>query len=254
MKLIPFTILLMLMLPNGHASQEKLIIGELDWQEINEFAPDDLVVQAASPVALLDFKKLILSSRCTGVLLSESILMTNHHCISGRFRARKLKAAFRFQYGAGQNTEVYSCERFLGGNRALDYSLVRCDGRPGRRLGYHRLSAVNELRERPAFVVQQNCQYYIERDCLPTKKVAFGEILGARTDGYLVHNMDTLGGSSGSPIFDAQTGQLIALHRAGIGIEGGDQGEGSANLAVSIDLIRNDILRRFPELRGELGQ
>jgi V8-like Glu-specific endopeptidase len=227
----------------------KLIIGELDWTEVGHLAPQDPMRLAASPIAFLSFNRLIRSSRCTGFMVTDDILMTNEHCIKGNFRARNLKAYFRFQSGE-QNHQIKmaNCTTFLGSNKELDYSLVRCEGRPGRTYGKVRFGQGLDIGQ-SIYVIQQNCDYFSNRDCSPTKKMAPGEVMHL-LDHRVFHNADTLGGSSGSPIFDSETHEVIALHHAGLGRS--QNGRGEMNLAISVEHIKADIQRRFPNIAREI--
>lgn len=228
----------------------KLIIGDLDWVDVGRLAPSDPTRIAANPIAYLSFNRLILSSRCTGFMITDDILMTNQHCIKGRFRARNLKAYYRFQEGErNHENKMAECNTFLGSNEELDYSLVRCKGRPGAVYGkVHFSNQALEVGQR-LYVVQQNCDFNTTRNCTPSKKIAHGEVMDIHGQ-RVFHDADTLGGSSGSPVFDAETNQVIALHRAGLGRLG--NGRGEANLAISISEIKEDILRRFPSLAREI--
>jgi hypothetical protein len=225
----------------------KVIIGELDWQEIRELDAESEIAQQASFVASLTFRRLIRGARCTGFMISEDIMMTNHHCIKGQFNARALTASFRFQDGhRGGSGTVFQCREYLGSNKDLDYSLIRCDGRPGRVMGWAQVGEpVRRAGTHPLYVIHQNCDYYTKRNCEPTKKYSPGELWGYVGE-QLGHSADTLGGSSGSPIFDAETHELIGIHVAGVG--GDSRGRGTINVGVPIDLVLLDIRSRFPHL------
>jgi V8-like Glu-specific endopeptidase len=227
----------------------KLIIGELDWTDVGHLAPQDPLRIAAGPIAYLSFNRLILSSRCTGFMITDDILMTNQHCIKGRFRARNLKAYFRFQSGQANHQRMMAeCTDFLGSNEELDYSLIRCSGSPGRDYGKVRFGGDVEIGQ-PVYIVQQNCDVHTNRDCTPTKKVALGEVVHL-VDNQVFHNVDTLGGSSGSPVFDRETNEVVALHRGGLGPL--SNGRGQVNVAISIQEIKTDIQRRYPRLAREI--
>lgn len=225
-----------------------LIIGDLEWYDIRELDSQDPIREQSSFVAFLSFRRLILGSRCTGFMVSEDVIMTNYHCIKGQFRARRLDAAFRFETGtAPGNYQVHECREFLGGNKDLDYSLIRCSGSPGRRLGWAQLGELTlNYPGRSIYIVQQNCDFHNDKDCAPTKKVSFGSLNDAR-GAEITHNADTLGGSSGSPIFDQDTHELIGIHYAGRGNLG--NGRGLENVGMSIEVIYRDMRARFPHLR-----
>jgi V8-like Glu-specific endopeptidase len=62
------------------------------------------------------------------------------------------------------------------------------------------------------------------------------------------HLCDSLGGSSGSPVVDGQTGRVVGLHHWGFE-------EGAANpvnQAVHIGLVLDDLRTRLPALHAEI--
>ena len=65
------------------------------------------------------------------------------------------------------------------------------------------------------YVIHQNRDDNTTFGCAPTKKYSPGYILNANyssTDAS--YNADTLGGSSGSPVFSATTHEVVALHHS----------------------------------------
>ena len=62
------------------------------------------------------------------------------------------------------------------------------------------------------------------------------------------HLCDTLGGSSGSPVLDRQSGGLVGLHH--LGIPGG--AVDPVNQAVHIGQVLDDVRTRVPALHTEI--
>ena len=223
-----------------------VIVGELDWKEITSLKSDNPMRAAASAVA--DVNLPFLGSRCTGFLISEDILMTNEHCVPSANHSRGLTATFKREAGVSESAKKLSefdCSEFIGNNRELDFALLRCIGNPGATYGFVTLSEGPAVRNQKIYIVQQNCDYYTTRNCDWTKKYAQGSLTRIE-DASVVHNVDTLGGSSGSPIFDQNTHQVIALHHAGLGNNG--SGRGIENYGVSMKEILEAILSDFPEV------
>ena len=94
------------------------------------------------------------------------------------------------------------------------------------------------------YVIQQNCDYYSNRDCYHTKKISRGT--ASVSDAQITHNADTLGGSSGSPVFSSITHEVVGIHHAGLGNNG--QGRGVENYAVSMSKIVPYIQANFPSI------
>ena len=56
-----------------------------------------------------------------------------------------------------------------------------------------------------------------------------------------VHHCDTLGGSSGSPVFDYETNELLGLHHLGLNRREKDPKKRLGNQAVAIAYVLQDI-------------
>jgi V8-like Glu-specific endopeptidase len=220
-----------------------IIVGDLDWREITDLYSSHSIRRAGKAVA--DIKLPVMGSRCTGFLISENILMTNQHCIPSRSYARGVTASFKHEKGVSErNYETYECSTFIGNNERLDFALLKCAGNPGEKFGYVDLSSDTYQKNQSIYIVQQNCDYYSNRSCDWTKKFSEGVI--TRVSSEYVHNADTLGGSSGSPVFSKDSNEVIAIHHAGYGNNG--RGRGYENYAVPMSKIVPYILTHFPEV------
>lgn len=233
---------------SGDPIASSIIVGELGWKEITSLSSSHPIRRAGKPVADIDLP--VMGSRCTGFLIAENILMTNQHCIPSASYARGVTAIFNHQKGVSSNRQVkYNCSTFIGNNRALDYALLKCEGNPGRTYGVVELEDLEMPRGEDIYIVQQNCDYYSDRDCDWTKKYSLGDITKTEDDSY-THNADTLGGSSGSPVFQKDTNKVVAIHHAGFGNNG--RGRGVENYAVPMSKIVPHILSNFPQV--DLGE
>lgn len=233
---------------DAHALVSSVIVGDLDWKEIGELDINDPVRISASPVAVVSLAS---GGRCTGFLINPNVLMTNEHCVGSALEAKGLVATFLRESHLSEAQWVdVKCERFIGNNVELDYALVGCEGRPGDRFGH--VTLVDEVirGDESIYVVQQNCDYFLQRGCSWTKKVSFGSLTN-KQNASVVHNSDTLGGSSGSPVFSRQTHHVLALHHAGLGNNG--QGRGIENYAVVMKDIVEDMISRFTDLEITLS-
>jgi hypothetical protein len=63
------------------------------------------------------------------------------------------------------------------------------------------------------------------------------------------HLCDTLGGSSGSPVLDRQTGRVVGLHH--LGFLSNDPNP--VNQAVHMGLVLEDLQRKAPGARSEIA-
>jgi len=188
---------------------------------------------------------------CTGFLVTDDWLLTNEHCL--RTSSELLSAVVEF----GFETYASSPDRFrvdgfvVPPNAELDYSLVRLAGRPGLKYGKATLARAEDLSERMALVIVQHPagqpkQVSIE-DCVVAgaHRRGRGEAL---TD--FGHQCDTLGGSSGSPIFEFGTGTVVGLHHLGF-TEGSPD---PVNQGVYVSLILRDLQTRYPDVYRAVTQ
>ena len=225
----------------------QVIIGDLDWKEITTLSSTNPIRQRGKAVGAVDLPAM--GSRCTGFLISENILMTNHHCIPTSGHARGVTVKFKHEKGVSPAGHAkYDCSEFIGNNRELDFALLKCEGYPGRKFGFVELDSDQKTQGSSIYIVQQNCDYYMNRGCDWTKKVSEGSI--TRVASEYSHNADTLGGSSGSPVFSKVTHEVVGIHHAGAGNNG--MGRGYENFAVPMSKIVPYILTHFPQV--DLGE
>lgn len=225
-----------------------IIIGSLDWKEITTLSTTSPIFENASFVG--DVELPVMGSRCTGFLISEDVFMTNEHCVPSAAYARGIKVAFNHVQGVPEaDWEKYDCSEFIGNNSTLDYALLRCAGSPGAQYGFAQLNAQEQAVGQALYVIQQNCDYYTNRSCDWSKKYSEGSI--TKKDDEYTHNADTLGGSSGSPVFSKTSHEVIAIHHAGLGNNG--QGRGIENYAVPMDKIVRHINQNFPNVLNQSG-
>lgn len=225
-------------------TQGSIIVGSLDWYEVTELKSSSIRAASRS-VAHVDLP--VMGSRCTGFLISEDVLMTNQHCIPSEMHSKGVTVSFNLEYGTKLGSEErFDCSEFIGNNQELDFALLKCKGQPGKKYGHVQLSEGSVLEGDQVYVVQQNCDYYTDRNCLYTKKVSHGDVL--ETSNEITHNADTLGGSSGSPVFSETSHKVVAIHHAGYGNNGA--GRGVENYAVPMSKIVPFIKSNFPQVFG----
>ena len=163
---------------------------------------------------------------CTGFLVSyQDHFITNNHCIDTTTEAASAEARFNYEYTSCGGSTLKSWDQFNGStlvwtSTGLDATLIIINGDPAATYGYLPLSGRVLQRNDPIYLPQHPAG-------LPKKIVATnnGSLWatvptpltsesGYTTNSSFLHNADTLGGSSGSPVLDTQN-YVIGLHHTG---------------------------------------
>lgn len=165
----------------------------------------------------IDFEGLEGSWSGTGVLISENILLTNHHVLNSKQVAEIAICIFNYEHdesGRLLETKTYRCnpERLFltspatGGG--LDFTFVWVEGNPGREFGYHPIY-------RHAFTIENGaCANIIQHPAGRPKSVVVqqNEITG-QGKAVLEYRSDTEHGSSGALVAN-NSWRPVALHHA----------------------------------------
>lgn len=156
---------------------------------------------------------------CSGSLVAKDIIMTAGHCIKSEEQCKDTKFVFGFAITKDgvmpskiPEGDVYSCKKlvakFLGAepdasnpqgiNLGADYALVQLDKTVKNRtpLKVNRKQKIKN--GTPLFVIGHPVG-------LPVKIADDAIVRDASPEGYFVANLDTYGGNSGSPVFNANT-------------------------------------------------
>jgi len=164
------------------------------------------------------FREQPIGAFCSGSLVGEDMIMTAGHCVADETDCAAARMVFGFavKTAGGEApvkiaaSEVYSCKkivkRFLGGEPSggstsglgPDYALVQLD----RKVTGHKPLPVNrnqKLKKGTKLVVIGHPVG------LPLKVAAGSSVRDASPKGYFVADLDTFGGNSGSPVFNAST-------------------------------------------------
>lgn len=221
------------------AANAEVIIGDNTWVSTTTLSDQMMKANAQATVYVR-----MSASRCTGFLVNDDMIMTNNHCVANSSQARGVYARFNWVANNGQY-EQYACDQFVMTNSGLDYTLLKCKGSPGKKHPKVVLAEFTPKTNDNIYVTHQNCDYRFGASCVPTQKLSDGVILGHNSS-TVRHNADTLGGSSGSPIFDKDSHKVVAIHNAGI-----NQGSnnGGTNFGVPMYRIVSDIQSRAPSLK-----
>jgi hypothetical protein len=183
-----------------------------------------------------------INASCTAFLVNENTIMTNNHCVPNQHYDRGVRFLLRDE---SKLRESFYCETLLATNAALDFSLLECDGYPGDKYGHIPLNKNIPQKNQSMYLVQENCDYLSDPRCSIQKYVAKGK-LHRVSQNSLAHDADTLGGSSGSPIFDQETHQLIGIHHAGMSESGTSPG---MNFGIPMHRIAHYLNDHYPEIK-----
>ena len=95
-----------------------------------------------------------------------------------------------------------------------DYATLDC---PNAHEGKKILTAVKggEINTKiNSYSIQYNCNWQASNRCTAELQYSPGQLV-FKNYGRFEHTMDSLGGSSGSPVFNSRTHELIGVHSAG---------------------------------------
>lgn len=189
--------------------KSSIVVGENDWIDYTKVGDD---FQNANELAVAQVKIPKWNASCTGFLINENILMTNNHCIGNSTDSLNVTAIFRLENG---KRETFKCQQFIHTNSSLDFTLISCEGSPGRKYGWLGLSKLKNQIGDKVYAIQENCDYQADPYCVINKYVSYGNISHSQNS-KVTYDLDTLPGSSGSPVFSEKNHQVLALHHAGI--------------------------------------
>ncbi len=173
----------------------------------------------------------------TGFLIARNVLMTNNHVIESAAEAAGSVAEFGFEVGQTSTTVSLRPDDLFITDRALDFTIVACDGGP---LGD--IEPVTLLRN-PSTVTRNERVSIIQHPRGRRKEVALHDNKVERIlDRVVRYTTDTEPGSSGSAVFN-NAWELVALHHAGFREPGGRV----SNEGILISAIVAHLLRRSRE-------
>jgi endonuclease G, mitochondrial len=193
---------------------ERLIAGD-ELQPVN-YLPHGVV--AARPVCRLTMTNP--RGWATGFLIAPGVLVTNHHVFPSLASARNSFAEFDLEldvFNKPKTPSVFSLspDKFYLTSSELDYSIVAVEstshgGAPLSSYGYLPLiEDVGKAVEGEWLTIIQHPGGQLKQVCIRENKLL------AKTDDVLWYATDTLGGSSGSPVYN-NGWQVVALHHKGV--------------------------------------
>ncbi|MEL6108888.1 MAG: DNA/RNA non-specific endonuclease [Planctomycetota bacterium] len=174
-------------------------------------------------------------------LIDEDTLITNRHVAdfftdvqNGRVEILpgvEVYADFLEEHGSDEQLEyLIRSVSYIEADPRIDLAFMKLDSGVASRLGIEPIP-VAETHDESEFIGvvgypardhrnPVHDQARIFRDIFDVKRLAPGKIMDANHDSYVfTHNCTTLGGNSGSAVFDIQSGKAVGLHFAGSALE-----------------------------------
>jgi hypothetical protein len=200
------------------------------------------ILAAGRPVAKLEFFVNNTPYVCTGFLIDKDHLLTNEHCVNSQDICDTTYAIFGYDrdeaVGAGYVTEGVRCKVVIKFDKKLDFALMQLVGSPGERWGHVTLATTSAKVDDLAVIIEHpagQIKQVSRRDCAVAVFPADGN---ARFTDF-GHSCDTMGGSSGSPVFRRADMQVIGLHHFGVDLT--QKEWTNRNRAVRTDVLRNEL-------------
>jgi V8-like Glu-specific endopeptidase len=203
--------------PQSIVSNVNALSQQNVFERLANFRPDSRYRQAGRPVGRLKVHVRDAQGRegtalCTASIVSAEYLLTNHHCVPGDVGLTVLGAKVELAYLDGKNTSgvrsyVVSIEP-VEASEALDYSILRVRGNPSADFGTVAFARQPAEVQEAVFIIgypEGEPETLSRKDCY---------VRAVLTEQF-IHTCDTLGGSSGSPVFSDNTFRMIGLHFAG---------------------------------------
>jgi hypothetical protein len=207
-------------------------IEDIEYIRINQPA----IFEAGRPVAKISFVSSMGPAVCTGFMVSDDWMLTNHHCIDTDEICKSADVIFGFDKSQDLlGKEMQKCLRVIDQEKELDAALIEVAGSPGKRWGSLAFSDADPTLLEPMVVVQHPAGFhkFVSRiDCVVSTIPADGVIPGSDFG----HSCDTEEGSSGSPVLRRADLKVAGLHHWGF--VDNDPKWGAENRAVQIKLIK----------------
>ncbi len=230
--------------------------ADLTQQGASTLVAGEIFAQSHQLCSSEKFREQNTSAFCSGSLVGPDTIITAGHCITSQSDCVGTSFVFGFAVkSAGvlptqvSSNEVYRCREIVHRvlqNTGEDYAVIKLD----RAVTNHAVLKVRRSGEAsvgdPLLVIGHPVG-------LPTKITTGGKVRSVANAGYLVTNLDTYGGNSGSAVFNAQT-----LEIEGILVRGEQdfvyQGGCNVSKVCSDDSCRGEDVTRISALRQYIPQ
>lgn len=244
MKLLTIAVLAMLSLSAFSNPGDKVIYGNDDRQDVVNVFDNMLIDKARSTAGMFSsgnltkrpdgaynvtgqtlvqrgwcsnerFASQITAPVCTGFLLGDDVIATAGHCVAKSSDCKNYKWVFDFKIANPSDTSVvvpassvYGCKSIIStvnsNSTKDDYAIIRLDRKVTDR-------AVLEYRKSGKVADGASLVMIGHPKGLPMKIAGGAKVRTNTATKYFVANLDSYGGNSGSPIFDAITGVVEGI-------------------------------------------
>lgn len=180
---------------------------------------------------------------CSGFLIADDLILTNEHCVTSASEARATLVDFGYDEpsGTAQTLQGVALEAV---NRELDYAVLRLERRPPPAFPRVSFNTAVASASQQLLVVEHPLGGYkqVSIESCEVSDVSMPGVSSPTTD--FGHKCDTLNGSSGSPVMDFASGEVVGLHHLGFDPDTRTY----VNRAVHAGLVLADIRKRNPAL------
>ena len=214
---------------------------------ISTYPETSRIRRMGRPVGRLDvqFEKALMV--CTASLLNAEYLLTNNHCVPGKGEQGALKqvsVVFDYYAEIDRGAQRFDVDPIpVETSTLLDYSILRVRGDPAAKFGTIKLANRDPVPGEALFVIHHPAG-------APKHVTRGGCQAGhpeAMLDTDIFHYCDTVGGSSGAPVFADDDNVVLGLHYGGHDLA--QTGPGLANYGKRV----TRIAQTSPIVAGLLG-
>ena len=209
--------------------------GNYKSEPVSRYGAHSLIRELGKPIGRLDIRTDVGTFPCTAFLISDTLILTNHHCVPGviedpRTRAKTIDA-ISLLLGYVSEGIAAGTRRFdvimppIETDKDLDYSILKVSGSEIGLFGQVKLAVVEPRDNDPYMIIGHpvgSAQHVSREGCASAAP--------AVAEQRLRHECDTLPGNSGSPVLDHVSNRALAIHHAGSSLHG-------INYAVPFSII-----------------
>lgn len=198
--------------------QLELSVGSYQNEPILNYSKNSIFAKMGRSVGRLDVMTDIQIFPCTAFIISEKHILTNYHCSTGIVQNTDASRIDAMQFVAGylQTGVENGVKKFtvvptpVETSPKLDYAIHEVIGNPSEDFGVMKLSPKIPEEGDPFWIIGHPLG---EAQRISREKCKAAD--PAVNNGKVLHTCDTLPGNSGSPVIDAGSQSVVAIHHAG---------------------------------------